>query len=599
MKNNKQELMKFSYLLRGLYSHISPHRRFQFRLMILLTLISSIAEVISLGAAVPFIGILTEPERVFNSSLIKSLINNFGINSPSDLIIPLSILFAIAALIAGALRVLLLWFSIKLSNAIGTDLSAEVYGRTLYQRYSTHVARNSSEVISGITQKVVTVIGVLNAIVTIVTSIVLFFAIVSVLFFINPIIATFTILCFGISYCTISWFTKKRLKENSRSIAQHQTVVVKTLQEGLGAIRDILLDGTQNIYCADYRKSVVKLRQATGENQFITLAPRFIMEALAMVLIAIFAVISLAYMQNANGSALPILGALALGAQRLMPLLQQLYGNWSLVAGSQTELSDVLILLDQPIYRDQIAVESKELPFENKIIFNNVSYQYDSNGPPIIQGINFQIKKGQRIGLIGATGSGKSTILDLLMGLLPVSEGSITIDGKVLNEETTALWQRKIAHVPQSIYLSDATISENIAFGVPVELIDIENVKMSAKNAQIRDYIESIPSNYSSLVGERGARISGGQLQRIGIARALYKQANVLIFDEATSALDSETELSVMHAIDRLDRSLTILMVAHRETTLLGCDCIYQLEKGRIIFSGTYKELLARTDSKL
>lgn len=580
-------------LLARLARHISPPRRYQFMLMLGLTLISSFAEVVSLGAVVPFIGILTQPEKVFNAPLISGVVQRLGITTAADLVMPLTVAFAVAALIAGGLRLLLLWVSIRLSNATGADLGVEVYRRTLYQPYRVHVARSSSEIISGITQKVETATKVLTSIVTVATSAALFVAILATLFFINPVVATVAVLSFGTGYGIIAWSTRRRIKSNSQCIAQEQTQVVKTLQEGLGAIRDILLDGTQAVYCEAYKNSIQRLRNATGENQYINLGPRFVMEALGMVLVAIFAY-TLSNQPGGIGAALPVLGALALGAQRLMPLLQQLYGNWLVVAGSRFELRDVLELLEQHLPEDAHTPLPDPLAFKDAIKFDNVSFQYASDGPWILNNIDLTILKGARIGFVGSTGSGKSTALDLLMSLLEPTRGRILVDGKHVSGEHRRAWQRTIAHVPQSIYLSDATIDENIAFGVPPDQIDFDRVRQSAEQSKIAEFIESRPEGYGAFVGERGIRLSGGQRQRIGIARALYKQATVLVFDEATSALDNETELAVMDAIEGLGDSLTIIMIAHRLTTLKNCDQIIEIGNGEIIRIGNYQSLIEK-----
>lgn len=579
----------FDLLLR-VFQHISARRRMQFGLMVGLTLVTSLAEVISLGAVVPFIGILTEPEHVFNSSLFSNYIRWMGINKPEDLVLPLVIGFSIAAIVAGGLRLLLLWISIRLSNAAGADLSVEVYERTLYQPYRIHVARNSSQLISGITQKVTAATNVLTSLVTVITSAVLFISILATLIFINPHVALIAMLCFGAGYITIAWKTRLRLKTNSRCIAQQQTQVVKTLQEGLGAIRDVLLDGTQSTYGHIYKTSVRQLLKATGENQYITLGPRYVMEALGMILVALFAY-SLNNQSGGIGAALPVLGALALGAQRLMPLLQQLYGNWSVVAGSEGILKDVLDLLEQPLPNYVQDPSPKPLDFSNEICFEKVSFRYIQEGPWILDDFSFSIPKGSRIGFIGKTGSGKSTMLDLFMRLLDPTQGKIFVDGNALTTENSRSWQLAVAHVPQHIYLSDATIAENIGFGVKSEEIDFDLVKEAARQAQLSEFIEGSPEGYDTVVGERGVRLSGGQRQRIGIARALYKKAKILIFDEATSALDTDTENAVMTAIYNLNRELTILMVAHRLSTLQNCDLIVQMENGKIVSQGSYAKI--------
>jgi ATP-binding cassette subfamily B protein len=383
---------------------------------------------------------------------------------------------------------------------------------------------------------------------------------------------------------------------NSQRIAQEQTQVVKALQEGLGGIRDVLLDGTQNVYCDVYRKAVLQLQRAGGENNFMSQAPRYAMESFGMALIVVF-VLVLSYRPGGIGAALPILAVLALGAQRLLPLMQQLYGNWSAVAGSKAAVIDVIELLEQPLPVEANLMEPVPLALNDTISFDNVRFHYGSNGPWVLDGINLVIPKGARIGFVGSTGSGKSTALDILMGLLEPTQGKIMVDGQPISHELQRAWQRTIAHVPQSIFLADTTIAGNIAFGIPPDQIDLERVRIAAKQARIAEFIESRPEGYSAFVGERGIRLSGGQRQRIGIARALYKQANVLIFDEATSSLDNETEQSVMQAIEGLSEDLTILIVAHRLTTLKNCDTIVQLEHGKIDKQYTYEQLINTTRS--
>lgn len=592
MKNTKMTpSSSLPLLIIEFFKRISRRRRYQFMLMLVLTLISSVAEVISLGAVLPFIGILTQPERIFKAPPMAGVVHVLGISTPEDLVLPLSVAFAVAALVAGGLRVLLLWASTRLANATGADLNIDVYRRTLYQPYHVHVARSSSEIISGITQKVGTATGVLTSLVAVVTSLALFLAILMTLLAIDPLVATAAVISFGASYAIIALKSRHRLVRNGECIALEQTQVVKSLQEGLGAIRDVLLDNTQAVYCNVYRRAIHQLQRANCENTCLNQAPRYVMEALGMVLITVLAIV-LSRRPGGVGAALPLMGVLALGAQRLLPLLQQLYGNWTVVAGSRAALIDVLKLLDQPLPKDVDQPAPAPLAFRDAIRIDNVRFHYGSLGPWVLDGINLTIPKGARIGFVGSTGSGKSTALDLLMSLLEPTQGKILVDGQPINSEHRRAWQRTIAHVPQSIYLADTTIAENIAFGVPHEQIDLGRVRQAAGQAQIAEFVESRPEGYGTFVGERGIRLSGGQRQRIGIARALYKQATVLIFDEATSALDSETEESVMTAIESLDRDLTILMIAHRLTTLRYCDTIVRLECGQMIEQGSYEHFM-------
>ena len=584
-------------LLVRLWHQLSHRRQLQFGLLMGLMLFSAFAEVISLGAVLPFLGIIVSPDRVFNHPIVADVAQAWGITSADQLVLPLTVTFAAAALMAGAIRILLLWASTRLAFASGADLGIEVYRRTLYQPYRVHVARNSSEVISGITNKVNGVVfGVLLPLLTVVSSTVLLVAIMLALIAIDPMVASVAAFSFGVSYALITWISRQRLHRNSQRIAHEQTQVVKALQEGLGGIRDVLLDGTQPIYCDIYRQADHPLRRAQGSNFFISGSPRPAMEAAGMVLIAALAY-ALSRQVGGIATALPVLGALALGAQRLLPALQHIYGAWASIAGSHASLDDTLALLDQPLPAELLKPAPAPLLVQNTIRFDAVRFRYTGDSPWVLDGLSMTIPKGARIGFVGRTGSGKSTALDLLMGLLMPTEGELLVDGQPISGNRVRAWQRTITHVPQSIYLADTTLAENIAFGVPPHTIDLDRVKQAARQAQIADFIESCPEGYQAYVGERGIRLSGGQRQRIGIARALYKQASVLVFDEATSALDNATEQSVMDAIEGLSGDLTILLIAHRLTTVRRCNTIVELEHGRVVAQGTYEQLLELSPS--
>lgn len=579
-------------LLARLWRRLSPHRRRQFGLLMCLMLVSALAEVVSLGIVLPFLGILTAPHLVLNHPMVARLATSWSISSPDQLVLPLTVAFASAAMMAGAIRLLYLWASARLAFATGADLSIEVYRRTLYQPYQVHIARNSSEIISGIVNKVDSVVfRVLQPTLQLVSSAVLVIAIVVALIVIDLMVAFIAAIGFGASYGLITWISRRRLKQNSQRIAHEETQVVKALQEGLGGVRDVLLDGTQPVYCDIYRRADHQLRRAQGSNVFISQSPRYAMEALGMMLIAGLAY-GLSRQTGGIATALPVLGALALGAQRLLPALQQGYGAWATITGTGASLRVTLELLDQPLPEEMLQPAPMPLVFCRNVCFDAVRFRYTNDGPWVIDGLNLTIGKGARVGIVGGTGSGKSTTLDLLMGLLVPAEGKLWIDGELVVGNRIRAWQRTIAHVPQSIYLTDATVAENIAFGVPRDAIDLQRVQQAARQAQIAEFIESRFEGYNAFVGERGVRLSGGQRQRIGIARALYKQASVLVFDEATSALDNTTEQSVMDAIDGLNRDLTILLIAHRLTTVRRCDTIVELEHGRVVAQGTYDELL-------
>ena len=556
---------------------------------------ASFAEILSIGAVLPFLAVLTAPNRVFEHPAAQPIIQAMGLTEPGQLLLPLTIAFGLAALVAGAMRLLLLWASTRLSFATGADLSISIYRRTLYQPYEIHVARNSSEVINGISAKANGVIySVIVPVLTLISASVMLLAILIALLSVEPIVALAAFGGFGLIYGSIIWITRAKKIKNSQHIARESTQVIKCLQEGLGGIRDVLIDGSQEAYCQIYRNADLPLRRAQGYNQYIGQSPRYGMEALGMLLIAVLAYM-LAQQSDGIGKAIPVLGALALGAQRLLPVMQQAYAAWSSIQGSQASLQDTLDLLDQPLpdYADQPA--AKPLPFRQCISLNQISFRYSSQTPWVLNNLDLSIAKGSRTGFIGATGSGKSTLIDIIMGLLQPTEGVLEIDVQPIVMSNHRSWQAHIAHVPQAIFLADSTIEENIAFGIPTNQIDHERVRQAARQAQIADIIETWPEQYQTFVGERGIRLSGGQRQRIGIARALYKQADVIIFDEATSALDNETEQAVMQAIEGLSAELTILIIAHRLTTLKNCTQIVELCNGGVLRNGSYEDIVIKS----
>ena len=603
---NLKSNIKNSNLL-VLWGHLSKRRRKQFWLLLVLMILASITEIISVGAVLPFLGILTAPDQVYQHQLMQPINNILKITSPEQLLLPLTIVFILAAFLAGAIRLTLLYVMTRFSFATGADLSINIYRRTLYQEYSVHISRNSSELINGIITKTNTVIGkVISPALNLISSTIIIIAILGALFAIDIIVALAASIGLGTLYYGVIRYTKKQLRKNSQTIADQSTQMIKSLQEGLGGIRDVLIDGSQQFYCDLYRNADLPLRRASGNNVFIGGSPRYAMEAVGMTLIAGIAY-TMSLREDGLTTAIPILGALALGAQRLLPALQQAYSAYSALNGSQSSFQDVLRLLDQPLPQYALETDSNKdnesyseivppttISFNKEICLNNLSFKYaaDSieNTSWILKSINLTIVKGERIGFIGVTGSGKSTLLDIIMGLLPSTSGELTIDGELITSKNIKAWQAHIAHVPQNIYLSDSTIEENIAFGIHKEKINHQQVEKAAKQAQIAELIEEWEEGYQTSVGEQGIRLSGGQRQRIGIARALYKEADVLVFDEATSALDNETEQAVMEAIDGLGGDLTILTIAHRLTTLKGCDRIVKIDNN-IAQIGSYQEI--------
>ena len=558
--------------------------------------VASFAEVVSIGAVLPFLGVLTSPEKIFAHELAQPFIHLLQIQSAQELLLPFTLIFITAAIFAGLARIALLLVQTYLSMAIGADFSVQAYERTLYQPYSLHVSRNSSDIIAG-AQKANGLVGTLvQPTLAILGSVIILVAVIATLVAIQPVVALAAFLGFGFIYAVVVVITKHRIAKNSEIIAYQQGRVTKAIQEGLGGIRDVLIDGTQSLYSKLYKYAFIPMQTASASNQVVASSPRFGVEALGLVLITGLAYV-LASASGAGGgvtNAIPVLGALALGAQRIMPVLQQIYNAYISIKGNRSSTQDALDLLDQPMPVHAYAQTAKPMAFQTAITLKDLGFRYNPQAPWVLRYLNLQIPKGSRVGFVGVTGSGKSTLLDIVMGLLTPTEGALLVDNTAVNLQNTRAWQSHISHVPQAIYLSDTSIAENIAFGVPAELIDLQRIKQAAQQAQIAQTIEGWGKGYDTLVGERGVRLSGGQRQRIGIARALYKRANVIIFDEATSALDNETEAAVMQAVETLGRDITILIIAHRLTTLKNCDQIVELANGGIKAVGGYKQMMQR-----
>jgi ABC-type multidrug transport system fused ATPase/permease subunit len=358
----------------------------------------------------------------------------------------------------------------------------------------------------------------------------------------------------------------------------------------------VILDGSQGVFERRYQAADRPLRRASASNAFIGVAPRYLIEAVAMSLIAALATVLVYQGQDLN-RIVPVLGTLALGANRLLPALQQCFGAITVVRGTEVSLRRVIEALQRPVDPVRLQPLPLPLPLERALTLEHVWFRYGESQDWVLQDLCLQIPANQTVAFVGSTGSGKSTTADLILGLLTPQRGQVLVDGVPLAGERLRAWQHTVAHVPQSIFLSDGSITENIAFGVESETVDFVQVQQAAQLAKIAEFIESLPAGYDTYVGERGIRLSGGQRQRIGIARALYKRASVIVFDEATSALDNATEREVMAAIEALSGQLTIILIAHRLTTVEKCDCIFELYQGKVIHQGKFQTLSSSSET--
>ena len=572
------------------FDFLSPRRRWQILAVFAVMLLGGAAELFTIAAVMPLLAMLAGPGAGIQHSRLFSLVSAAGINF-DQLSLPLvAAIFCGGAVVAAAIRILLAWSSQKLVFRIGYDLGVSLYSRVLHQPYDFHMRLNSSRIISDVVgiQRLLT--GMILPLMQAISASVIALFILGGLLFINFKIALIAFTGFGSIYAAVSLWSRPRLRRNAAFIKASSRSRVKTVQEGLGGIRDVLLDNSQPLYVKKFARLEDGLRRAQAANTLIAVTPRFVVEALGMIL-----VVGLALILRADGSvqtSLPILAALALGAQKLLPLLQTTYNGWTTVMASEAVLLSIVDLLQQPIPQRFERKPGPPLNFEREIRVEQVSFRYGPDRDDVLSDIDVTIPRGAFVGFVGESGAGKSTLVDLLMGLLLPSRGAILVDGVPLTEQNILSWQARIAHVPQHIFLADGSIIENVAFGLPARKVDMERLREACRKAELHDFIESLPDGYGTVVGERGVRLSGGQRQRIGLARALYKQAPVLILDEATSALDDATESSVIEAVHRLGDEYTVLMIAHRVTTIQKCDFIIRLEKGRISDQGSFEKVV-------
>ena len=589
-------------LLFRLLSGLNNKRKFQLLFAILLILSSGVAELVSLGSVVPFIAIISDPRKIWNNQSVKLVANFLGLVEPSQIIIPTTVSFILVVILASILRTSALRYNSILSASIGSDISCKAYSKTLLQPYSAHVRRNSSQIIAILTSQLGRVVASIAALLQISTSLIVSLFIFVGLFVIDSFASTLAIVVLGTSYLIISLLLKDKLTRNSKYLAFHYRQQVKILQESLGGIRDIILDNNYNFFIDEFSAQDRKQRRIYANNTFLGKFPKFIFETIGICSLALLG-FSFA-IQGVNADvALPKLAGLALGAQKLLPSLQQIFVSWSTIRASVVDIANINGLLDQEINSPSSKPINKSLQFES-IELKNVSFSYGKDAPKILSNINLKIQKGEKIGIIGTTGSGKSTLINIIMGLLEPTEGHVLINDRRFSEASRNKsiniddYQSIIAHVPQNVFLADRSIADNIAFGTVSKLIDMDKIRMSAEKAQIDKTIQSKSQGFQTLIGERGINLSGGQQQRIALARAFYKDAQIIILDEATSALDIKTESEVIRSIDTANKSNTLITIAHRYATLKNCTKIIKLNQGSIVDIGTYSEIISHIDPK-
>ena len=562
------------------WEKVLKNYKLRFFICFVLIICSSLAELLTISSIIPLLSILSSPETIFSNTRIAPILDLFSITSSQELIVAFSLFFCFAALLGAFFRSVCLIYSSRMAFSIAHQLSLKSYENALQRSYAKHISTNSADVVTTISYQLERVVyNLIFQAFLLVSALVVSLIILAALVFMNPVLTISIAIVCSLFYLVISLVIKKILLRESEQIVEASAAQVKIINESFGGIRDVLINNAHSFYYSNFESKNYILRRGQAINVVASMIPRYLIEGLGFIMI-----VGAAYFMSQQGtfaSAVPLLGALAIGAQKLLGLFQQLFVAWSAIMGNYESLQDVSRLLtEKPSTNFSPSLE--RLDFNKEIVLKDIRYAYNQESNPIFQGMNFQINAGDRIGIIGETGSGKSTFVDIVAGLLFPDQGSVLIDNIELNTSNASLWMHNLAYVPQNIYLSDETILENIAIGVSIDSIDLVLAKQSLENASLSKFIDSLPNGVHTKVGERGVKLSGGQKQRIGIARALYKRASLIIFDEATSALDESTENAVMEAIDGIDSSITMLIIAHRTSTLKNCNKVIELKNGNI-----------------
>lgn len=571
----------FNYYIH-LWKTFSTKKKFQLSLVLLLMLGNSFAEVISIGAIIPFIGALMAPDKVLNSEILQIIpIGNLSIG-PDNIGLIMTSVFCSAVILSGLIRMALIVAQTRIAHQIGSDLSCLIFATALHQPLEKQYVQKSSKVISTIILRSNGVVyQTVLPILTIINSTLLILAILTLLIFSQPFQATIAALGFGALYVITIFVSKNYLLVKSRAVSLNQTKIVKSLQEGIGGIRYVLIDKTQQYFINIYKNADLKMRNSQADIEILGGTPRTIIETIGILLIALIS-FNLFKSEKNIVEFISIIAVVAFSAQRLLPSFQQAYAGFTSLAGGREMLIEVIDMVRGETISPRISASGPALKFNDRITLKNVSFSYKTGNGPVLKDVNLSILKGSRVGIVGETGSGKSTLADIMMGLLTPDKGKFFIDDTIITESNCFLWQKIVSHVPQSIFFSDATIAENIAYGMKLSDINIEKVKAVAKISQISDFIEGLENGYYSPIGESSSLISGGQAQRLGIARSLYKGAKVLFLDEATNALDAATEQSVLEALHQLGPDITTISIAHRPSVIAACDILFKVKNGEV-----------------
>ena len=586
--------------IRKLLKLFSQKERKQLAIMTFLILIMAMMEVVGVGAIGPFMTVAADPTVIQSNDILNRIYTALGIEDVRYFIAAMGIAFFVIILSTNAFTTVVMFFLHRWTNMRSYTLGRRLMSQYLYQPYSYFLDHNTSELSKNILAEVQQVLTqAIRPGMELMARGMVAAAILVFLFISAPMVALVVVVVLGGAYTLVFGLARRKLTRIGKLIRLYNKERFKYSGEAFSAIKDVKILGKEPWFEEQFAWSSKRFARQQANRQIITTLPRYIIEAIALGLVILLVAV-LTISGGKMSEIIPLVSIYAYAGFRLMPALRILFKN----AGTIRTSGPIIQALYDDIHHNAEEVKESRvgaerlmetavrLPFRKEITLKNINFSYPSSPVPVLQNIDISIRKNSTIAFIGSTGCGKTTLVDITLGLLK-SEGTIEVDGKKIDSGNIRNWQLNFGYVPQQIFLADDTVTRNIAFGVKSEKIDFESVKRASKIAHLDDFImEQMPDDYDTLVGERGVRLSGGQRQRIGIARALYHDPDILVLDEATSALDNMTEVAVMDAINELMGEKTIIMIAHRLTTVEKADVIYMLEKGNIITSGTYDELM-------
>jgi len=553
--------------------------------LILFTIIMGLLEVVGIGSIMPFLSVLGNPEIIHTNDILHNMYTILDFKTEEKFLKFLGFSAIFLLLLTALIKTIGTYQLYRFSNLRRHSIAKKLLEKYLHQPYSFFLTRNSSEMTKTILSEVDLVINqIILPILTLTTQLILVLFLISFLIYVDPILAMILASLFGGFYGLMYLSIRKYLVKIGELKTESNRQRFKICSETIGGIKDIKLLGKEEIYLKSFENPSYSFSSYTATHQILARVPLYLVEVLSFGAILFMAMYALDNGESDLGKLLPVLGLYALGALKLKPAINSIYASTSQIKFGMSGL-DLLLkdLHEETLLKINNKDDNKRLVLSKELCLKNLSFQYNEKFDLVLDNISLSIKANTTIGVVGTTGSGKSTLIDVILGFLEPVNGSISIDGELLTRKNIKQWQNSIGYVSQNIFLIDDTISANIAFGIPSDDIDIEQVENVSKMAQIHEFISDLPETYNTVIGEKGVRLSGGQRQRLGIARSLYHNPNFLVFDEATSALDYNTESELMKAIDALSGSKTIIMIAHRLSTIEKCDKIIKLEQGKLI----------------